>query len=41
MARTRKTSREALGEKIEKAEADVIAAEKRIANVRFTKWKRM
>ena len=29
MARTRKTSREALGEKIEKAEADVIAAKKR------------
>lgn len=29
MARTRKTSREALDEKIEKAEADVIAAKKR------------
>ena len=29
MARTRKTSREALEEKIEKAEADVIAAKKK------------
>ena len=29
MARTRKTSREVLDEKIEKAEADVIAAKKR------------
>lgn len=29
MARTRRTSREALDEKIEKAEADVIAAKKR------------
>ncbi len=29
MARTRKTSREALDEKIEKAEADVIVAKKR------------
>ena len=29
MARTRKTSREALDEKIEKAEADVIAAKKK------------
>ena len=29
MARTRQTSREALGEQIEKAEADVIAAKKR------------
>ena len=29
MARTRKTNREALEEKIEKAEADVIAAKKR------------
>ena len=29
MARTRKTSREALDEKIEKAEDDVIAAKKR------------
>ena len=29
MARTRKTSKEALEEKIEKAEADVIAAKKR------------
>lgn len=29
MARTRKTSREALDEKIEKAEEDVIAAKKR------------
>ena len=30
MARTRKTSKEALEEKIEKAEADVIAAKKKI-----------
>ena len=30
MARTRKTSREALDEKIEKAEADVIAAKKKM-----------
>ena len=29
MARTRKTSREVLDEKIEKAEADVIAAKKK------------
>ena len=29
MARTRKTSREALDEKIKRAEADVIAAKKR------------
>ena len=29
MARTRRTSREALDEKIEKAEADVIVAKKR------------
>lgn len=33
MARTRKTSREALDEKIEKAEADVIAAKKRYDHV--------
>lgn len=30
MARTRKTSKEALEEKIEKAEVDVIAAKKKI-----------
>ena len=37
MARTRKTSREALGEKIEKAEADVIAAKKRYDHVLIVK----
>ena len=34
MARTRKTSREALEEKIEKAEADVIAAKKIVLTLR-------
>ena len=34
MARTRKTSKEALEEKIEKAEADVIAAKKKYRQIK-------
>ena len=37
MARTRKTNREALDEKIKRAEADVIAAKKRYDHVLIVK----